>query len=63
VVVSGDMLNTHLEIVIVMPLTTKNKSYKADVVLKPNKTNGLEKASELLTFHIRFLTKERLKKK
>lgn len=63
VVVSGDMLNTHLKIVIVMPLTTKVKNFKGDVVLKSNKTNGLNKASEILIFHIRSLSKERLTKK
>jgi mRNA interferase MazF len=63
VIISGDMLNTHLNIVIVMPLTTKIKSYKGNVVLKPNKPNGLDKKSEILIFHIRSLSKERLTKK
>ena len=63
VVVSGNMLNTHLGIVIVMPLTTKIKNYKGNVVLQPNKTNGLDKTSEILIFHIRSLSKERLTKK
>ena len=63
VVVSGNMLNTHLEIVIVMPLTTKIKNYKGNVVLTPDKTDGLDKASEILIFHIRSLARERLTKK
>jgi mRNA interferase MazF len=63
VVVSGNMLNAHLGIVIVMPLTTKIKNYKGNVVLNPNKTNGLDKTSEILIFHIRSLSKERLSKK
>ena len=63
VVVSGNMLNAHLGIVIVMPLTTKIKNYKGNVVLNPNKTNGLDKTSEILIFHIRSLSKERLTKK
>ena len=62
-VVSGNMLNTHLEIVIVMPLTSKIKNYKGNIVLKPNKSNGLECTSEVLIFHIRSLSKERLTKK
>lgn len=63
VIVSGNMLNTLLGIVIVMPLTTKIKNYKGNIVLKPSKTNGLVKASEILIFHIRSLSKERLTKK
>lgn len=63
VVLSGDMLNTHLKIVIVMPLTTKIKNFKGGVVLKPNAVNGLKITSEILTFHIRSLSKERLTKK
>lgn len=63
VVISGNMLNTHLGIVIVMPLTTTIKNYKGNIVLNPNKSNGLDKPSEVLIFHIRSLSKERLTKK
>lgn len=63
VIVSGNMLNAHLGIVIVMPLTTKIKNYKGNIVLNPNKSNGLDKNSEILIFHIRSLSKEGLTKK
>ena len=63
VIISGNMLNEHLDIIICCPLTTKVKNYKGNVVLKPNSTNKLKKASEILTFHIRSLSKERLIKK
>src|SRR5690606_18502272 len=62
VIVSGNMLNTYLNLVIVMPLTSKVKNYKGNVVLTPNPENGLEKKSEILIFHICSITKERLEK-
>jgi len=63
VVISGNMLNSLLEIVISMPLTTKIKNHKGNIVLQPNKTNGLAETSEVLIFHIRSLSKEHLTKK
>ena len=63
VIVSGNLLNQHLNIVIVIPLTTKVKNYKGNPVLNPTKTNGLKTESEILVFHIRSLSKERLVRK
>jgi len=63
VIVSGNMLNTYLPIVIACPLTTKIKAYKGNVILVPDETNGLSGKSEILTFHIRSVSKERLSKK
>lgn len=63
VIISGDMLNKHLKIVIACPLTTKIKNYKGNVVLTPTKENGLSKTSEILTFHVRSISKDRLEKK
>lgn len=63
VVVSGNLLNTHLNIVIVVPLTTKIKRYKGNPILFPSSTNGLKSESEMLIFHIRSLSKDRLVKK
>ena len=62
-IISGNMLNKHLEIVIVCPLTTKIKNYKGNLVLTPTKQNGLDSTSEILTFHIRSISKNRLIKK
>ncbi len=36
VIISGDLLNQHLQVVIVCPLTTKIKRYKGNLILKPN---------------------------
>jgi len=63
VIISGDLLNTHLEIVICCPLTSKVKNYKGNLVLTPNALNKLEHSSEILTFHIRSIAKDRLTKK
>ncbi len=62
-IISGNMLNENLNIVIVCPLTTNIKEFKGNVVLNPSHENGLKNASEILTFHIRSVSKERLKKK
>lgn len=63
VIISGDLLNTHLPIVMGCPLTTQIKNYKGNVVLQPNETNQLEKPSEILTFHVRSFSKDRLTKR
>ncbi|WP_031426040.1 type II toxin-antitoxin system PemK/MazF family toxin [Flavimarina sp. Hel_I_48] len=63
VIISGNLLNEHLKIVIVCPLTTKVKNYKGNVILEPSTENGLLAISEILVFHVRSVTKERLKEK
>ena len=63
VIISGNLLNRYLEVVIAVPLTTKIKNYKGNPVLKPGKVNGLKKPSEMLVFHIRSVAKDRLVKK
>jgi mRNA interferase MazF len=60
VIISGNMLNTHLPVVIVMPLTSKIKNYKGNPMLLPSKANGLKLRSELLVFHVRSIAKDRL---
>lgn len=60
VIISGNLLNEHMPIVICCPLTSKIKHYKGNLVLQPNGVNNLSVPSEVLTFHIRSLSKERL---
>tara|TARA_B110000037_G_scaffold221223_1_gene291323 strand:+ start:7725 stop:8060 length:336 start_codon:yes stop_codon:yes gene_type:complete len=60
VIVSGDLLNEYASVVWVCPLTTKIKIYKGNVLLKPNKLNGLKKESEILNLHLRAISKDRL---
>ncbi|MBW6537540.1 MAG: type II toxin-antitoxin system PemK/MazF family toxin [Mariniphaga sp.] len=63
IILSGNLLNSMMHVVITCPLTTKIKNYKGNVVLTPNKTNGLSEISEAVIFQIRSVSKERLVKK
>ena len=63
VILSGNLLNTHLKVVITAPLTTKIKNYKGNPIIIPNHQNGLDEVSELFIFHIRSVSKERLIKR
>jgi mRNA interferase MazF len=63
VIVSGNLLNKHLPVVITIPLTSKIKNYKGNPVLKPTGTNGLKVESEMLVFHLRSISKDRLVEK
>jgi mRNA interferase MazF len=59
-IVSGNLLNTYAPILWVCPLTTKIKNYHGDLILEPNTKNGLIQQSEILTMHLRSLSKARL---
>jgi len=63
VIISGNMLNTYLNVVIACPLSSKIKNYKGNIVLHPDTKNGLEMPSEVMIFHLRSISKERLVKK
>lgn len=55
---SGDLFNTHTPLIIGLPLSTKIKNYKGNLVLEPSAENGLKERSEVFTFHIRSISKE-----
>lgn len=63
VILSGNLLNKYLSVVISAPLTSKIKNYQGNPVIEPNDRNGLTKSSELMIFHIRSISKERLVRK
>ncbi len=63
VIISGNLMNEYLNTVICCPLTTKIKKYKGNVVLQPDNNNKLQSPSEILTAHIRAVSKERLVRK
>jgi mRNA interferase MazF len=63
VIISGNLLNEYLKVVIVVPLTSQIKRYKGNPILTPSKANGLKKESEMLIFHVRSVTKDRLVEK
>ncbi len=63
VIISGNLMNDLTNLVVCCPLTTKIKNYHGNVILEPSKLNGFNENSEILTFHIRSLSKDRLKEK
>ena len=60
VILSGNLANQYLRTLIVCPLTTKIKGYKGNPILEPDIKNGLKEKSEVLVFHIRSISKDRL---
>ncbi len=63
VIVSGPSMNSYFNLVTICPLSTKIKNYPVCAVIKKNARNGLKSDSEVLTFHIRTVSKDRLIKK
>ncbi|MEQ8908029.1 MAG: type II toxin-antitoxin system PemK/MazF family toxin [Vicingaceae bacterium] len=63
VIVSGNLLNQYAPVVWVCPLSSSIKYYHGDLILRPNKTNGLKQKSEVLIMHLRSISKGRLEKK
>jgi mRNA interferase MazF len=63
VIVSGNAMNDHMDICIVCPITSKIKHYAGCLLLKKDKPNGLKEDSEIITFQIRTIAKERLTKR
>lgn len=63
VIISGNLVNSNLKTVIVCPLTSKLKNYHGNLIVNPSKRNGLKAKSEVMTIHVRSLSKERFKNK
>lgn len=63
VIISGNVLNRYMDVVIACPFTTKIKDLKGNQVISPDAVNGLETPSELVTFQIRSISKQRLTRK
>ena len=60
VILSGNLMNKFLKVVITAPLTSKIKNYQGNPILEPSSRNGLKVVSELMVFHIRSISKDRL---
>lgn len=60
VILSGNLMNKFLPLVITAPLTSKIKNYQGNPILKPSSLNGLKLESELMVFQIRSISKDRL---
>lgn len=63
VILSGNLMNANFSLVVVVPLTTQVKRFKGNPILAPTITNGLKQESEMLMFHIRSISKQRLTRK
>ncbi|MCX7736160.1 MAG: type II toxin-antitoxin system PemK/MazF family toxin [Candidatus Kapabacteria bacterium] len=63
VVISGNAMNDNLDICIVCPLSSVIKGYAGCVPLNKDSLNNLECDSEIISFQIRTISKERLIKK
>lgn len=62
VIVSGNTMNRYFGVVIVCPISSKVKNYASCVTIKKAETNSLETDSEIITFQIRTVSKNRLGK-
>ncbi len=56
-ILSGNLMNKYLQVVITAPLTSKIKNYHGNPILEPSQKNGLKSVSELMVFHIRSVSK------
>ncbi|TSC77558.1 MAG: putative growth inhibitor, PemK-like protein [Parcubacteria group bacterium Gr01-1014_24] len=63
VIISGNTMNKNFSIFIICPISSKIKNYAGCVKLEKNKINKLSENSEIITFQIRTLAKERMIKK
>jgi mRNA interferase MazF len=63
VIISGNTMNTHFPVGIACPLSSTIKNYEGCVVISKNKLNGLAIDSEIISFQVRTISKERLLKK
>ena len=60
VIISCNSMNSHLEISIICPISSKIKNYAGCLVLQADKVNGLDLDSEVITFQIRSISHTRL---
>lgn len=63
VIISGNTMNKNLKVFIVCPISSKVKNYAGCVNLEKNSVNKLSEDSEIITFQIRAIAKERMVKK
>jgi len=63
VIISGNTMNNNFGVLIICPISSKIKNYAGTVKLDKNKSNKLNENSEIITFQIRTIAKERMIKK
>jgi len=62
-VVSGNSMNQYSGLAIVCPLTSVLKHYVGDVILSPNRENGLLERSEILVSQVRTVDQKRFQQR
>ena len=62
-VISGNTMNTHMNLVMICPLASSINNLEGCVVIEKNKENNLKQSSEILVFQLRTISKTRLKKR
>ena len=63
VIISGDAMNDNFDVSIICPISSIIKNYTGCLIVKKNKINNLKTDSEIITFQVRAIAKERLVKK
>ena len=63
VIISGNTMNDNIGICIVCPLSSKTKHFAGCLVIKKDGTNGLDHDSEIISFQVRTISRERLIRK
>jgi len=63
VIISGNAMNDNFDVSIICPISSVIKNYAGCLIVRKNKINNLSADSEILTFQVRTITKERLIKK
>lgn len=63
VIISGNLMNDNLPIIISCPLSTIIKNYAGCVFIEKNNVNNLNADSEIISFQVRALSKQRFTKK
>lgn len=62
-IISGNAMNDNFGVVIACPLSSKIKNFAGCITILPDELNKLSEKSEVLTFQVRSIAKERLMKK
>jgi mRNA interferase MazF len=63
VIISGDSLNQAMDVCIMCPVSSKIKNYPGCFIIRKDEKNGLKKDSEIMTFQVRVISKNRILKK
>ena len=63
VIISGNAMNKNFGVFIICPISSKVKNYAGCVKLEKDRINHLSENSEIITFQIRTIAKERMIKK